>query len=72
MSRFCDKDHPQDIFWESDGRSTYNHLVNAVLRNPKTKLMYFTRLKTLLDKYLHGGSYPSYVDLSHTPHDTRH
>ena len=26
---FCDRDHPQDIFTESDGRSTWNHLVNG-------------------------------------------
>ena len=57
MCRFCDKDHPQDLFSESDGRSTYNHLVNAVLTNPNTKLMYMMRVRTLLNKYLHGGAH---------------
>jgi hypothetical protein len=52
---FCDKDHPQDIFEENGGRSTYNHLVNAILHNPRAKVMYFSRLRTLVDKYLHGG-----------------
>lgn len=42
---FCDREHPQDIFTESDGRSTWNHLVNAVLKVPGSRAMYFAELK---------------------------
>lgn len=30
----CDSSHPQDTFPESDGRSSYNHLVDAVFKKP--------------------------------------
>ncbi len=42
---YCDKDHPQDIFTESDGRSTWNHLVNAVLKVPGARAAYFREIK---------------------------
>ena len=42
---FCDANHPQDIFTESDGRSTWNHLVNAVLKLPSSRAAYFRELR---------------------------
>lgn len=42
---FCDAEHPQDIFTESDGRSTWNHLVNAVLKTPTSRAAYFRELR---------------------------
>ena len=46
---YCDKDHPQDIFSDSDGRSTWNHLVNAVLADGAeggARSKYFTQVST--------------------------
>ena len=42
---FCDAEHPQDIFTESDGRSTWNHLVNAMLKVPSSRAAYFRELR---------------------------
>ena len=42
---FCDENHPQDVFTESDGRSTWNHLVNAVLKVPSSRAAYFRELR---------------------------
>ena len=45
---FCDAQHPQDIFHESDGRSTWNHLVNAVLVDGGARTGYLRELKRQL------------------------
>ena len=50
-----DRDHPQDLFEKNDGKSTWNHLINAVLRFEPTQQMYLARLRTLLDNYLASG-----------------
>jgi len=42
---FCDANHPQDIFPESDGRSTWNHLVNALLVDGSARTVYLRELK---------------------------
>jgi hypothetical protein len=42
---FCDRAHPQDIFTESDGRSTWNHLVNAMLKVQGARDAYFREIK---------------------------
>jgi len=52
---FCDAAHPQDTFPESDGRSTYNHLVDAVLKNPAWRAAYFLKLRYVMDTYLSSG-----------------
>jgi hypothetical protein len=45
---FCDENHPQDIFTESDGRSTWNHLVNAVLKDGGARDAYARELQRAL------------------------
>lgn len=52
---FCDRDHPQDIFTESDGRSTWNHLVNGVLVDVGTRTAYFRELKRATESLHHSG-----------------
>ena len=52
---FCDSSHPQDTFPESDGRSTYNHLVDAVLRNATLRAQYLAKLRWIADTYLSTG-----------------
>jgi hypothetical protein len=52
---FCDAAHPQDTFPESDGRSTYNHLVDAVLRNATLRAQYLAKLRWIADTYLSTG-----------------
>jgi len=52
---FCDAMHPQDTFPESDGRSTYNHLVDAVLRNATLRAAYLAKLRWVADTYLSTG-----------------
>ncbi|KAK3274593.1 hypothetical protein CYMTET_17231 [Cymbomonas tetramitiformis] len=48
-------DQSQDIFNETDGRSTWNHLVNAVLKYPTLRADYLERLRDLQDRYLTSG-----------------
>ncbi len=50
---YCDASHPQDIFPESDGRSTYNHLVDAVLRSPGPRAAYLAKLRHIMDTCAH-------------------
>ena len=52
---FCDRDHPQDIFTESDGRSTWNHLVNGVLVDVGSRTAYFRELKRATESLHHSG-----------------
>ena len=52
---FCDRDHPQDIFTESDGRSTWNHLVNGVLVDVDSRTAYFRELKRATESLHHSG-----------------
>ncbi len=52
---FCDATHPQDTFPESDGRSTYNRLVEQVLRKPEWREAYFRRLRYIMDNFLSTG-----------------
>jgi len=47
----CDRTHPQDSF----ERSTFNHMVDAVIHYPVTKAEYFTRLREVTDKYSKSG-----------------
>jgi hypothetical protein len=53
---YCDSNHPQDIFIGNsavqDPKSTYNVLVDVILSAPSLREMYFTRLRTLMDKIL--------------------
>jgi hypothetical protein len=46
---YCDAAHPQDTFPESDGRSTYNHLVDAVLKQPAARAAYLAKLRWIMD-----------------------
>lgn len=50
---FCDRDHPQDVFTESGGRETWNHLVDAMLKDPGAKTAYFREIKRAM-ALLHG------------------
>ena len=52
---FCDRDHPQDIFTESDGRSTRNHLVNGVLTDVDSRTAYLRELKRATESLHHSG-----------------
>ena len=52
---FCDRDHPQDIFAESEGRSTWNHLVNAVLVDGGARTAYFRELKNAMESLHDSG-----------------
>ena len=52
---FCDAGHPQDTFPESDGRSTYNHLVNAVFNDKAWRTAYYRQLRYIMDNYLSTG-----------------
>lgn len=52
---FCDRDHPQDIFTESDGRSTWNHLVNGVLVDVGSRTAYFRELKRATESLHRSG-----------------
>ena len=52
---FCDENHPQDVFEESDGRSTWNHLVNAVLADAAAKDAYLRELKRAIAALHDGG-----------------
>lgn len=52
---FCDANHPQDIFYESDGRSTWNHLINAVLVDGGARTDYLRELKRLLSRLHESG-----------------
>ena len=52
---FCDRDHPQDIFTESGGRSTWNHLVNGVLVDVDSRTAYFRELKRATESLHHSG-----------------
>jgi len=52
---FCDALHPQDTFPESDGRSTFNHLVDAVLKDPAARALYLAKLRAVMDTYLSAG-----------------
>ena len=52
---FCDGGHPQDTFPESDGRSTYNHLVDAVLKDKAWRTAYYKTLRYIMDNYLSTG-----------------
>lgn len=52
---FCDADHPQDIFQESGGRTTWNHLVNAVLTDGGARAEYLREVKRLLDRLHYSG-----------------
>ena len=53
---FCDANHPQDVFVDDrdgmEAKSTYNVLVDAILKTPKTRAMYLRRLRTLADALL--------------------
>ena len=51
----CDASHPQDTFPESDGRSSYNHLVDAVLKSPAWRAAYFRKLWSVMETYLASG-----------------
>jgi len=44
---FCDKDHPQDVFSDNDGRSTWNHLVNAVLADGGARTQYLAQVRAV-------------------------
>lgn len=52
---FCDENHPQDVFDESDGRSTWNHLVNAVLADAAAKDAYLREVKRAIATLHDGG-----------------
>jgi hypothetical protein len=52
---FCDKDHPQDVFSDNDGRSTWNHLVNAVLADGGARTQYLAQVKRLLNDLHYSG-----------------
>jgi hypothetical protein len=52
---YCDAAHPQDVFPESDGRSTYNHLIDAVLKNAAGRAAYLAKLRWIMDSYLSTG-----------------
>ena len=52
---FCDANHPQDIFHEGDGRSTWNHLVNAVLVSGEARTDYLREVKRLLHHLHYSG-----------------
>jgi len=50
---FCDADHPQDVFTDGDGRSTYNHLIDAILKNPSMRQEYLGLVNEFANTY--GG-----------------
>jgi len=58
---FCDSGHPQDTFPESDGRSTWNHLNDAVLKNPQWRAAYFRKLQYVMGSFLSTGWLQSQV-----------
>ena len=62
---YCDASHPQDTFPESDGRSTYNHLIDAVLKNPDARAAYLVKLRHIMDGYLSTGWLQAQVGLIH-------
>ena len=62
---YCDSEHPQDIFIsereEQEAKSTFNELVNVILKTERTRRMYFARLRTLMNDILGSNFIESYV-----------
>ena len=51
----CARAPPQDIYEANDAPSTYNHLIDAVIRTSFTREMYLARLRTLTNNFLRTG-----------------
>ena len=62
---YCDSEHPQDIFYSEgiaqEAKSTYNELVNVILKTNRTRDMYFARLRTLMNDILGTNFIERYV-----------
>ena len=62
---YCDSEHPQDIFYSEgiaqEAKSTYNELVNVILKTDRTRAMYFARLRTLMNDILGTNFIERYV-----------
>jgi hypothetical protein len=62
---YCDSEHPQDIFYSEgiaqEAKSTYNELVNVILKTNRTRVMYFARLRTLMNDILGTNFIERYV-----------
>lgn len=53
----------KDIFPQSDGRSTWNHLVDTILKNGEWNAAYRATLRRVMDDYLSKGWLQHQVDL---------
>jgi len=64
--RVCVRAPSQDIYEANDAASTYNHLVDAVVRTSFTREMYLGRLRTLTNNFLRTGQNPACSSSSYT------
>lgn len=51
---YCDKEHPQDVGFDK-ADETYNHIVDAVLRDQYGRDLYLDAVRRLRDDFLAGG-----------------